>query len=110
MNHNHNGTRHMLLMALCCLIPIALIAAVSIFGFSLGALSGLLPYALALMCPLMMIFMMRGMAHGQGDEHAQHHPSTALRTDAPRDANARQGALPASNAPKAASSKQESCH
>jgi hypothetical protein len=94
----------MLLMVLCCLIPLALIAAVSIFGFSLGALSGLLPYAIALMCPLMMIFMMRGMGHEHDDEHAHHH------SDAPRVANPRQGALPASNAPKAASSKQESCH
>ena len=73
---NHNSTRHMLLMALCCLIPLALIAAVSIFGFSLGSLSGLLPYALVLLCPLMMIFMMRGMGHEHGDEHAQHHADT----------------------------------
>ncbi len=68
MNHDHtsnNGhdSRHMLLMLLCCLIPIALIAAVAIFGFSLGALTPYLPFALVLLCPLMMFFMMRGMGH-----------------------------------------------
>jgi hypothetical protein len=57
------NTRHLLIMLACCLIPIALILAISIFGFSLGTLTPLLPYALVLMCPLMMIFMMRGMGH-----------------------------------------------
>ncbi len=69
MNHNHsngNGLRHMLLMLACCLIPIAGILAVSTLHISLGPLSGLLPFAMALMCPLMMILMMRGMMQGQG--------------------------------------------
>lgn len=73
MNHNHG--KHLLIMLACCLIPIALILAVSIFGISLGALTPLIPFALALMCPLMMIFMMRDMmsGHGHSDEHAHHH-------------------------------------
>ncbi len=74
MNHNHNSTRHMLLMVACCLIPLALIAAVSLFGFSLGSLSALLPYALALLCPLMMLWMMRGMQH---DARHPHEPRPA---------------------------------
>ncbi len=77
MNHNNtsnNGhdSRHMLLMLLCCLIPIALIAAVAIFGFSLGALTPYLPFALVLLCPLMMFFMMRGMGH-ENDAMDAHH-------------------------------------
>ncbi|MEK7777693.1 MAG: DUF2933 domain-containing protein [Chloroflexota bacterium] len=70
---------HALLMLLCCLLPIALIAAISFFGLSLGSLSGILPYALTLLCPLMMLFMMRGMMHGHdhGAGHAQHIETTA---------------------------------
>ncbi len=78
MNHNStsNGghTSHLLLMLLCCLIPLALIAGIAIFGFSLGALTPYLPFALVLLCPLMMFFMMRGMGHGNdaGDmNHAE---------------------------------------
>lgn len=67
MNHNQSSNggnaSHMLLMLLCCLIPIGLIAAVAIFGISLGALTPYLPFALVLLCPLMMFFMMRGMGH-----------------------------------------------
>lgn len=74
------NTRHLLIMLACCLIPIALILAVSVFGFSLGSLTPLLPYALILLCPLMMFFMMRGMGHDQGhlgeqSADAKHHPT-----------------------------------
>lgn len=108
MNHDHsNGMgKHMLIMLACCLIPIALIVAVSVFGLSLGPLSSLLPYALVLLCPLMMIFMMRGMTHEQGtsDPHAHH-------TNAPRAADAAPEALPAPNTLKATPpSSQERCH
>lgn len=84
MNHNHssNGgtTSHMLLMLLCCLIPLALIAASAIFGFSLGALTPYLPFALVLLCPLMMFFMMRGMGH-EHDTIDQHHMETKTVSD-----------------------------
>ncbi len=56
--------RHAMLMILCCAVPILLLAAVSTFGLSLGPLSALAPYAIALICPLMMIFMMFGHKHG----------------------------------------------
>ena len=102
MNHNH--TKHLLLMLACCLIPIALIAAVSIFGFSLGALQPLIPFVGALMCPLMMIVMTRGMMQGGGGDHSQYH-ANALRSVAMT-----QEAMSASNAPKAtAPSAQEHC-
>lgn len=64
MNHNHsqaNHNVHLWLMLACCLIPIGLILAVAVFGISLGALTPFLPFALVLLCPLMMFFMMRGM-------------------------------------------------
>lgn len=79
MNHNHSQsgghTSHLILMLLCCLIPIGLIFAVSIFGLSLGPLSAYLPFALVLLCPLMMFFMMRGMSNEQDTGHIKHHKS-----------------------------------
>jgi len=83
MNHdNSQGMgKHMLIMLACCLIPIALILAVSVFGLSLGALTPLLPYALALLCPLMMIFMMLGMGHEHGATDAHQPHTSAQRSD-----------------------------
>lgn len=67
------NTRHLLIMLACCLIPIALILAISIFGFSLGSLGAFLPYLLVLACPIGMFFMMRGMGHEQSADPAHHH-------------------------------------
>ncbi len=60
MNHDpSNGMgKHTLLMVVCCLVPLALIGAVSVFGISLGALTPLISYAAALLCSLMMIRML----------------------------------------------------
>lgn len=77
-DHSHGMGKHMLLMLICCLVPIGLILAVSVLGLSLGPLQPLVPYAIALMCPLMMIVMMRGMMQGDHDDHSHH------RVDAPR--------------------------
>lgn len=79
MNHDHSGGgmgKHMLLMLICCLVPLLLIGAVGTFGLSLGPLQGLVPFVAVLMCPLMMIVMMRGMMGGQGGDHS-HHPVDA---------------------------------
>ncbi len=75
MRHDHSGGmgKHMLLMLICCLVPLALIVAVGTFGLSLGPLQGLVPFAAALMCPLMMIVMMRGMMSGHSDDHTHTH-------------------------------------
>ena len=81
MNHDHNHTdsngavKHLLLMVACCFIPIALIGAISLFGLSIGSLTPLLPYALILICPLLMFFMMRGMGHAQ-EPNEPHEPKT----------------------------------
>jgi len=120
MNHDHsNGMgKHMLLMLICCLVPIALIVAVSVLGISLGPLSGLLPYALVLLCPILMFFMMRGMMQGQGADHAQHHrgdPSTSSgqalgHVDAPRTAPTPRIASNAKGAVETAAPEREQCH
>ncbi len=71
MRHDHsnsNSNTHLLLLA-CCLIPLILILAVGVLGVSLGPLTPLLPFALMLLCPLMMFFLMREMGHGNGQEH-----------------------------------------
>lgn len=67
--------RHALLMILCCAVPILLLAAIGTFGLSLGPLSALAPYAIALMCPLMMIFMMFGHKH-EGEREQLPRPAT----------------------------------
>lgn len=53
-------------MAICCGAPLLLVAAVSFFGFSLGALaSGALTLAAVLACPVGMYLMMRMMMRNQ---------------------------------------------
>jgi len=83
MNHDQSQGmgKHMLLMLVCCLVPLALILAVSVFGLSLGALQPLVPFALVLMCPLMMVFMMRGMGHDHGASDTHQHHTNIQRTD-----------------------------
>jgi hypothetical protein len=109
MNHDHwqgGMGKHMLLMLICCLVPIALIAAVSVLGLSLGPLQPLVPYVAALMCPLMMIVMMRGMMQGQGtpDPHVHH-------TTAPKTADKVPNVLASSTAPKTeTASTPDKCH
>ena len=50
-------------------------AVVAAVLFAVGApLASLLPLAIVLACPLMMVFMMKGMAgmHGDGEDHTGH--------------------------------------
>ena len=61
--HSHGSGWHMWLMLLCCIVPIALFAAVATLGIPF---SGVLSFAVFLFCPLMMVFMMRG--HGNTSE------------------------------------------
>ncbi len=68
--HDHSGNKHMTIMLLCCLIPLAAVFAVSVLGISL---SGLGTVALVLLCPLLHIFMMRGMMGHNRQEQASCH-------------------------------------
>ena len=53
-------------MALCCGAPLLLVAAVTLFGISLGTIaSRALSLAVVLACPLGMYFMMRMMTKNQ---------------------------------------------
>ncbi len=111
MNHDHWGGgmgKHMLLMAICCLVPLLIIGAVGTFGLSLGPLQGLVPFVAALMCPLMMIVMMRGMGsmgHGAEGDHSHHH------VDAPHGQPTKQIPEATSGAVKpAVAPSQEKCH
>ncbi len=65
--------KHWLLMAACCLIPIALIVAITVFAIPVSSIT---PVVIALICPLMMLFMMRGMGHDHAPQHE--HPSTEV--------------------------------
>ncbi len=60
--------KHLWLMLACCLIPIAALVVVFVFHIPLGTVGTL---ALFLLCPLMHLFMMRGMGHDT------HHSTTA---------------------------------
>lgn len=58
-NKNHScgsGLKHMLLMLVCCLAPLAAILLLKQSGYE-GAAS----YLVFLLCPLMHLFMMKGM-------------------------------------------------
>ena len=67
MNHTMSG-KHTLIMLLCCLIPLAAFFLVSAFNIPLSSLGTV---ALVLLCPLMHILMMRGMAGHSHDSQGQ---------------------------------------
>ena len=56
-------SKHMLFMVLCCLIPLAILGVLWVIGVS----GGYLIFGVILLCPLLHIFMMRGMHKGNGD-------------------------------------------
>ena len=64
--------KHALLMVLCCLIPLVGFAAISIFRIPANTV---IYVALALACPAMHLFMMKGMMghnHDDASAHAHH--------------------------------------
>ncbi len=59
-------SHHMLIMVLCCLIPVAALAAIFVFKVPV---SQTLTYGLILLCPLGHILMMAFMGGGHGHDH-----------------------------------------
>ena len=68
MEHNtSHGNRHMLLMVLCCLIPVAALGAIFVLKIPVPQV---LTYGLILLCPLSHVLMMGLMGRGQQDHTA----------------------------------------
>ena len=65
MNHDHSshGQRHLLLMLVCCLIPVVALAAIYLFRVPVPTV---LTYAVFLLCPLSHILMMAFMGRRRG--------------------------------------------
>ena len=71
MSTYHNRL-HALLMLLCCLVPVAFVAAIYVLKVPVSSALG---WGLALVCPLSMGAMMAFMQRHQEAEHSEHpHP------------------------------------
>ncbi len=60
--HKEIDKRHAVIMLLCCLVPIAAVAAIWVLGVPLNST---LLLVIVLLCPLGHLFMMRGGHQGQ---------------------------------------------
>jgi uncharacterized membrane protein len=60
----------MLLMLLCCLVPVIALGAIFLFKVPVNQV---VYVGLILMCPLSHLLMMKFMRHDEGQEHSHHH-------------------------------------
>ncbi len=58
-------SKHTLIMVLCCLIPLVILGVL----WAIGVSGSYLLFGVILLCPLLHIFMMRGMHGGGGHDH-----------------------------------------
>ncbi|MFH0714882.1 MAG: DUF2933 domain-containing protein [Candidatus Diapherotrites archaeon] len=56
---------HLLMMAVCCIVPVAFAAMLFVLGFRTYAL-----WLVILLCPLMHLFMMKDMHSAEKKEHS----------------------------------------
>jgi peptidoglycan/LPS O-acetylase OafA/YrhL len=61
------GLKHMLMMVACCLAPIG-----AVFLLNLSGYEGAASYLIFLLCPLMHLFMMKGMGHKKQEPASDH--------------------------------------
>jgi len=66
----------MWLMIIGCLTPMLVIGILLALGVRNAVLTNIFFFGMALLCPLMHIFMM-GTMHGHGDSHQHHHEADA---------------------------------
>lgn len=64
---NKMGKKHLILMILCCVVPMGVFFVLFALGIPLNRL---FLFAMILLCPLSHVFMMRGMKHHEQDDHA----------------------------------------
>jgi len=61
--------KHMLIMLACCLVPLAALAAITVFNVPANTV---VYFGILLLCPLLHFVMMRNMGHDHA-EHSGHH-------------------------------------
>lgn len=58
--NGHSGLKHLGMMFICCLVPLAAAFILKQLGYS-----GIASYLILLLCPIMHLFMMKGMFKDQ---------------------------------------------